>query len=95
MLKCMDEMKSAHLRNLPKSGRTTCGFENCVTLTEKSKQRRLSLRYSVLVRYGTVRVLYNGTTVLGLSTPYSVRRTRTRTSTSTVSIVIIIIIHII
>ena len=39
MLKCMDEMKSAHLRNLPKAGLTTCGFENCVTVTEKSKQR--------------------------------------------------------
>ena len=38
MLKCMDEMKSAHLRNLPKAGLTTCGFENCVTLTRNSKQ---------------------------------------------------------
>ena len=37
----MDEMKSAHLRNLPKAGLTTCSFENCVTLTEKSKRRRL------------------------------------------------------
>ena len=39
MLKCMDEMKSAHFQHLPKAGLTTCDFENSVgSLTEKSKQ---------------------------------------------------------
>ena len=63
MLKCMDEMKSAHLRNLPKAGLTTCTFENCVTLTEKSKRRRLWLSLCLRARspYGPrsyIRVIY-------------------------------------
>ena len=33
----MDEMKSAHLRNLPKAGLTTCDFENWVLLWPKNQ----------------------------------------------------------